>query len=214
MPERDAAAVRVDVAGLVALLRARCRRGTGARPRRTPRSPRSPPCRPTSSPAFASARSHASGLPCSIMCGSTPAMPKPRKRARGSRPSSDAFCSEAMSTAAEPSTICDEFPAVTTPSGMNAGCSDAIFSSVVSRIASSTAKRVRVSVAVPPPPSAAGHVEVDRDDLLLEAPLVARARRARMRLVASTGRAPRARASTSSRSPRPRCPASRCRSGR
>ena len=91
----------------------------------------------------------------------------------------DAFCSDAISTAAEPSTICDEFPAVTTPSGMNAGWSDAIFSSVVSRIASSTANRVRVSVAVPPP-SVDRARRRRRDDLLLEAPLVASAaRRAR-----------------------------------
>ena len=90
------------------------------------------------------------------MCGSTPAIPKPRNRARGSRPSSDAFFSDATSTAAAPSTIWLEFPAVTTPSGMNAGCSDAIFSSVVWRTASSTAKRVRVIVSVPPPSSRDG----------------------------------------------------------
>ena len=70
--------------------RARCRRGTGARPTRTPRSPRSPRCRPSESPAFASAASHACGLPCSIRCGSTPAMPNETKRARGSSPSRDA----------------------------------------------------------------------------------------------------------------------------
>ena len=136
------------------------------------------------SPAFASARSHASGLPCNIMCGSTPAMPKPRKRPRGSRPSCDAFGSDATSTAAAPSTICDELPAVTTPSGMNAGCSEAIFSSVVSRrTASSTAKRVLTSVAVAAVAVGRRHVEVDRDDLLLEAPLVDRARGAHVRLV-------------------------------
>ena len=81
-------------------------------------------------------------------------MPKPRKRARGSSPSCDAFRSEAISTAAEPSTIWLEFPAVTFPSATNDGCSDAILSSVVSRrTASSTAKRVRTSVV---PESGAG----------------------------------------------------------
>ena len=71
-------------------------------------------------------------------------------------------------------------PAVTTPSGMNAGWSCAIFSSVVSRIASSTAKRVRVSVARAAAVAAGDrHVDLDRDDLLVEAPLVDRARAAR-----------------------------------
>ncbi len=109
------------------------------------------------SPAFASAFAQASGFPCSIRCGSTPAIPKARNRARGSSPSCDAFFSDATSTAAEPSTIWLEFPAVVLPSGTNAGWSSASFSIVVPRrTASSTAKRVRVIVAAPPPSSGTG----------------------------------------------------------
>ena len=57
-------------------------------------------------------------------------------------------------TAADPSTIWLEFPAVTLPSATNDGWSAAIFSTVVSRrTASSTAKRVLTSVV---PESGAG----------------------------------------------------------
>ena len=38
-------------------------------------------------PALRSAFAHASGFPCSIRCGSTPARPNATKRARGSSPS-------------------------------------------------------------------------------------------------------------------------------
>ena len=84
-------------------------------------------------PAFASARSHACGLPCSIRYGSTPASPNETNRARGSSPSRDAVASLATSTPAAPSQIWLELPAVTTPSGRNAGFSAASASSDVSR---------------------------------------------------------------------------------
>ena len=64
----------------------------------------------------------------SIITGSTPASANVWKRARGVRPSSFAFSSLMMSTAAAPSVICDELPAVITPSGLNAGFSVASFS--------------------------------------------------------------------------------------
>src|SRR5262245_17802008 len=94
-------------------------------------------------PVFASARSHACGLPWSIRYGSTPATPNETKRARGSSPSSDAFASLATRTPAAPSQIWLEFPAVTTPSGRKAGLSAASASRDVSRRGvSSTAKSV------------------------------------------------------------------------
>ena len=102
-------------------------------------------------PAFATARSIASGLPCSIRVGSTPAMPNETKRARGSSPSRPTAASLAISTAAEPSTICDELPAVTTPSGRNAGLSAASAAAEVSRRgASSTANTAGAATAAPP----------------------------------------------------------------
>ncbi len=61
--------------------------------------------------------------PVSIITGSTPARANVWKRARGVRPSSLAFSSLMTSSAAEPSVICDEFAAVTTPSSLNAGFS-------------------------------------------------------------------------------------------
>src|SRR6266550_4318210 len=84
-------------------------------------------------PARASALSQACGFPCSIRCGSTPASPNETKRARGSSPRRPAALSPATSTAAAPSQICDEFPAVTFPSGRNAGFSAASASAEVSR---------------------------------------------------------------------------------
>ncbi len=76
--------------------------------------------------------------PVSINTGSTPATANEWKRARGFRPSWAARSSEAMRTAAAPSVIWDELPAVMTPSGLNAGLSVASFSTVLSgRIPSS-----------------------------------------------------------------------------
>ena len=85
-----------------------------------------------------------------------------RSRAVGSRPSASAFSRAISSTAAAPSEICDELPAVTLPSSLKAGFSAASFSSVVSG---------RM------PWSATADVAVDpnRDDLALEAALLGRA---------------------------------------
>src|SRR6478735_7109074 len=66
-------------------------------------------------PAFASSRSQAWGLPCSIRYGSTPASPNETNRARGSSPSSDALRSLATSTPAAPSQIWLELPAREVP---------------------------------------------------------------------------------------------------
>ena len=59
--------------------------------------------------------------PVSIITGSTPARAKVWNRACGRRPSSLAFSSLMMSTADAPSVICELLPAVTLPSGLNAG---------------------------------------------------------------------------------------------
>ncbi len=64
--------------------------------------------------------------------GSSPASANCTMRARGVRPSRAAASSLVTSTAAAPSLICDEFPAVTNPSGLNAGLSVASRSRVVS----------------------------------------------------------------------------------
>src|SRR6266511_1748148 len=85
------------------------------------------------SPARVSAALQACGFPCSIRWGSTPASPNETNLARGSSPSRSAALSLAMSTAAAPSLICDELPAVTVPSGRKAGLSAASASADVSR---------------------------------------------------------------------------------
>src|SRR5947209_311796 len=90
---------------------------------------------PTSSqprPALASAFAHPAGLPCSMRCGSTPARPNETKRARGSRSSRSTARPLATSTAAAPSQIWLEFPAVILPSGRKAGRSAASASRDVS----------------------------------------------------------------------------------
>src|SRR5215218_3034426 len=97
------------------------------------------------SPARLSAREHASGLPCSISRGSTPTSPKATYRARGTRPRREQAASLATSTAAAPSQIWLEFPAVTLPFGRNAGSSAASASGDVSaRGVSSTPKSTPV----------------------------------------------------------------------
>src|SRR5436305_605987 len=94
-------------------------------------------------PARPSARSDASGFPCSISRGSTPASPNDTNRARGSSPSREQAASLATSTTAAPSQIWLEFPAVTFPSGRNAGGSAARASAEVSaRGVSSSASNV------------------------------------------------------------------------
>ena len=70
--------------------------------------------------------------PVSIVTGSTPTVVWSTILARARRPSASAFSRDMSSTAAAPSEICDEFPAVILPSGLNAGFSPASASSVVS----------------------------------------------------------------------------------
>ena len=70
----------------------------------------------------------------------------------GVRPSSLARSSVISSTAAAPSEICDELPAVCTPSGRATGFSVASFSSDVSRRPSSRATRCVAPVGVPSSP--------------------------------------------------------------
>ena len=71
--------------------------------------------------------------PVSISTGSTPTVAWSTTRARARSPSSSAFARDMSRTAAAPSEICDELPAVITPSSLNAGFSSASPSSVVSR---------------------------------------------------------------------------------
>ena len=85
-----------------------------------------------------------------------------RTRARGVSPSRPAASSLVTSTAAAPSVICDELPAVITPSGLNAGFSAASRSGDVSgRMPSSTTSSVSASLGRPA-----------RHDLALEAAFV------------------------------------------
>src|SRR5216684_3455982 len=59
--------------------------------------------------------------PLSIMTGSEPTWVKPTNRARGRKPSSSAFSRDAISTAAAPSEIWLELPAVKNSSPSKAG---------------------------------------------------------------------------------------------
>ena len=70
--------------------------------------------------------------PSSITTGSQPTVVWSRIRARGLSPRACAFSRVISSTAAAPSEICDELPAVILPSGLNAGLRPASVSSVVS----------------------------------------------------------------------------------
>ena len=69
--------------------------------------------------------------PVSMRTGSTPTVVWSTIRARGFTPSSSAFSRVIRSTAAAPSEICEELPAVTRPSSLNAGLSSASVSTVV-----------------------------------------------------------------------------------
>ena len=69
--------------------------------------------------------------PVSMITGSTPTVVWSTIRARAFSPSSSAVSREASSTAAAPSEICDELPAVITPSSLKAGFSSARLSAVV-----------------------------------------------------------------------------------
>ena len=63
-----------------------------------------------------------------MMVGSTPASAVATTRARGVSPRAFARASDMIRSAAAPSEICDELAAVTTPSGLKDGASEAIFS--------------------------------------------------------------------------------------
>ncbi len=96
-----------------------------------------------------------------MITGSTPTVIWSTIRARGFRPSSSAFSRAISSTAAAPSEICDELPAVILPSSLKAGFSAASVSSVG---AGTDALVGDVGVAV----------DRERDDLALEAALLGR----------------------------------------
>ena len=141
-------------------------------------------------PAFASALVVAGIGPVEHRTGSTPARAKVWKRARGVRPSSLAFSSLMISAADAPSQICELLPAVTLPSGWNAGFRLASVSAVVpGRMPSSP-----VCIDVEDLDLAGllvadlGH---DRDDLVVEAALVGGALGARLGLGAEARRGPR-----------------------
>ncbi len=70
--------------------------------------------------------------PSSIFTGSQPTDVWSTIRARGVSPSASAFSRAISRTAAAPSEICDELPAVMRPSGLKAGLSCESFSSDVS----------------------------------------------------------------------------------
>src|SRR4029450_5404731 len=63
--------------------------------------------------------------PSSIFTGSQPTVVCAPPRARGFRPSCSAFSRDMSSTAAAPSEICDELPAVMRPASLNTGLRDA-----------------------------------------------------------------------------------------
>ena len=156
-------------------------------------------------PAFASARSHACGLPCSITCGSTPASPKPRKRPRGSSPSSDAFRSRGDQ---------HRRGAVDDLARVPGGHLAAVDERGLER-RHPLERRVAAHRLVGVEDDADVRVrELDRDDLAREAALVDRARGALVRLQRVARRAPRARGPSARRSPRPRSPAARSPSAR
>ena len=98
---------------------------------------------PIDRPVRSSRRCVASIGPVSMSTGSTPTRQVSTMRARGVRPSSLAAGSVIISTAAAPSEICDELPAVCTPSSRATGFSVASFSSDVSRRPSSRCDGVR-----------------------------------------------------------------------
>src|SRR5262245_38048481 len=124
----------------------------------------------------------------SISTGSSAASANAWNRARGVSPSLLAASSLATSTAAAPSVIWEEFPAVTTPSGLNAGLSPASRSSVVSR-------RTPSSTTSRSPPSS-----------VAEMPTISRSNRPSSMARAARSCERRANASSSSRD-RPHCSA-------
>ena len=87
--------------------------------------------------------------PVSMSTGSTPTRQVSTIRARARRPSASARSAVMSSTAAAPSEICDDEPAVWTPSGRATGLSSASFSRLVSRRPSSRATGCVVPVGLP-----------------------------------------------------------------
>ena len=99
--------------------------------------------------ALASTSSVAGMGAVSMIWGSLAATAKVWKRARGAGPSDDARSSLMISTAAAPSEICDDVPAVTVPVSEKAGFSPASFSSEVSRRTPSSASSSPLTSAAP-----------------------------------------------------------------
>ena len=205
MPERDPAAVRVDV--VPAVLEPGVARELERRRRRTPRSPRSRRCRPSSSPAFASAFAQASRVAVQHPVRVDAREPErdeaaARLAARAARMPG----SLTISTAAAPSQIWLELPAVTTPLRDERGrqTRPALPADVSRRGVSSTPTSVPTC----------GIRHLDRHELALEAALVDRRDRPPVRLERVARRAPRARSPIPRRSPRRRSPAARSPSAR
>jgi hypothetical protein len=95
-------------------------------------------------PDFASAAAVAGIGPVSIVTGSTPSTTEVWNRASGRRPSDGAISLVVISSAAAPSEICEEFAAVCTPSGRNAGRTLATLSRVPPRRGPSSVLNSRV----------------------------------------------------------------------
>src|SRR6185437_6879394 len=89
-------------------------------------------------PARFSALGIAATGPMPIISGATPAVAYPASRASGRKCSSRTRLSDAISAAAAPSLICEEFPAVTVPWARNAGLSAASAAGCVSARGSSS----------------------------------------------------------------------------
>ena len=107
------------------------------------------PCRSSSGRCARSSRWVASIGPVSISTGSTPTRQVSTIRALGVSPRAAAFSSVMSSTAAAPSEICDDEPAVCTPSSRATGLRPASASSVVSRRPSSRPTWWVVPVGLP-----------------------------------------------------------------
>mmetsp|Transcript_115437 Transcript_115437/g.327101 ORF Transcript_115437/g.327101 Transcript_115437/m.327101 type:complete len:392 (+) Transcript_115437:296-1471(+) len=92
---------------------------------------------PTWSPAFTKTSGMAKAGPMPITSGGTPTSAEARRAASTGMPSSSAFERRIRSTAAAPSVVWLELPAVVEPSGLKAGFSFARASRVVARMPSS-----------------------------------------------------------------------------
>ena len=217
MPERDAAAVRVDV---VHPLVESCRScavcsTTDANASLTSITAMSSSVRP--GPRDAPAASPA-GCRAASASGRRRRCRTTTNRARGSSPSRLTAASLAISTAAEPSTIWDEFPAVTTPSGRNAGCErgERLGATSHGAAASSTAKRAaRPSRGARLLLSSGRCVrQLDRDDLAVEPALVRGGERTPVRFERVGVERLARQVPLVARAAPPTFPASRCRAAR